>query len=32
MPQQDVMLDLETLSVRPDAAVVIIGAVKFYRT
>ncbi len=27
----DVMLDLETLSVRPDAAILVIGAVKFSR-
>lgn len=27
----DIMLDLETLSVRPDAAIIIIGAIKFCR-
>ena len=27
----DIMLDLETLSVRPHAAVIIIGAIKFKR-
>ena len=27
----DIMLDLETLSVRPDAAIIVIGAIKFFR-
>lgn len=32
MSEQEVMLDIETLSVRPDAAIVVIGALKFSRT
>jgi DNA polymerase III epsilon subunit-like protein len=27
----DIMLDLETLSIRPDAAIIVIGAIKFFR-